>query len=157
VPRTFEIPIRSTSSGFWSGSFKVEGIDKPVNFIIDTGATVSVVSQQLAERESLTRFQQKMKLRVFGAAGVADDVPLLMLPRVSFGPYTHQNLAAAVLDMNPINETSGFEQTGILGGNVLRYFRITFDFQRAVVRFEMIPGFTPPPLQRDATVTPQSY
>jgi predicted aspartyl protease/Tfp pilus assembly protein PilF len=155
--RDFEVPIRATSSGFWSGSLKVEGVEKPVNFIIDTGATVSVVSQQLAERESLERFAQKMKLRVYGAAGVSDDVPLLLLPRVSFGPYTHANLAAAVLDMNPINETSGFEQTGILGGNVLRYFRLTFDFQRAVVRFEMIPGYVPAPLQHDVTVTPQSY
>jgi predicted aspartyl protease/thioredoxin-like negative regulator of GroEL len=155
--RVFELPIRATSSGFWSGSLRVEGIDKPVNFIIDTGATVSVVSQQLAERETLARYTQKMKLRVFGAAGVSEDVPLLMLPRITLGSYTHPNLAAAVLDMNPINETSGFEQTGILGGNVLRFFRVTFDFQRAVVRFEMIPGFTPAPISRDANITPQSY
>jgi predicted aspartyl protease/Flp pilus assembly protein TadD len=155
--RDFELPIRATSSGFWSGSLRVEGIDKPVNFIIDTGATVSVVSQQLAERETLERYTQKMKLRVFGAAGVSEDVPLLMLPRITLGSYTHPNLAAAVLDMNPINETSGFEQTGILGGNVLRFFRVTFDFQRAVIRFEMIPGFTPAPILRDANITPQSY
>lgn len=155
--RSFEVPMRATSSGFWSGSLQVEGIDKPVNFIIDTGATVSVVSQQLAERESLERFTQKMKLRIFGAAGISDDVPLLMLPRVTLGAYTHSNLAAAVLDMNPINETSGFEQTGILGGNVLRYFRVTFDFQRAVLRFEMIPGYVPTPIQRDASITPQAY
>jgi predicted aspartyl protease/Flp pilus assembly protein TadD len=155
--RDFELPIRATSSGFWSGSLHVEGIDKPVNFIIDTGATVSVVSQQLAERETLARYTQKMKLRVFGAAGISEDVPLLMLPRITLGSYTHPNLAAAVLDMNPINETSGFEQTGILGGNVLRFFRVTFDFQRAVVRFEMIPGFTPAPISRDANITPQSY
>ncbi|MDT7541951.1 MAG: hypothetical protein QOE33_1855 [Acidobacteriota bacterium] len=155
--RDFELPIRATSSGFWSGSLHLEGIEKPVNFIIDTGATVSVVSQQLAERETLERYVQKMKLRVFGASGVSDDVPLLMLPRITLGSYTHPNLAAAVLDMNPINETSGFEQTGILGGNVLRFFRVTFDFQRAVVRFEMIPGFTPAPIARDANITPQSY
>jgi predicted aspartyl protease len=155
--RVFELPIRSTSSGFWSGSLRIEGIEKPVNFIIDTGATVSVVSQQLAERETLERFVQKTRLRVYGAAGVADDVPLLMLPRISLGPYTHANLAAAVLDMNPINETSGFEQTGIIGGNILRYFRITFDFQRAVVRFEMIPNFTPAPLSKDANITPQAF
>lgn len=154
--RVFELPMRATSSGFWSGSLQVEGIEKPVNFIIDTGATVSVVSTQLAEREQLARFTQKSRLKVFGAAGVTEDVTLLMLPRVMLGPYTHPNVAAAVLDMNPINETSGFEQTGILGGNVLRYFRITFDFQRALMRFEMILNYAPPPVTlREANITPQ--
>ncbi|MCA1815437.1 MAG: aspartyl protease family protein [Acidobacteria bacterium] len=155
VPRAFEIPIRSTSSGFWSGLVRLEGMEKPANFIIDTGATVSVVSTQLAERESLTRYQQSSRLRVFGAAGITEDVPLLLLPRVTLGDYTHANLAAAVLDMNPINETAGFEQTGIVGGNMLRFFRVTFDFQRGVVRFETIPNFTPAPVSRDANVTPQ--
>jgi predicted aspartyl protease len=153
--RVFEIPIRSTSSGFWSGLVHVEGVSKPTNFIIDTGATVSVISTQLAERETLSRYEQKFRLSVYGAAGVTEDVPLLLLPRISLGGYTHANLAAAVLDMNPINETSGFEQAGIIGGNVLRYFRVTFDFQRAVIRLEMIPNFTPAPISKDANVTPQ--
>ncbi|HVG30640.1 MAG TPA: aspartyl protease family protein [Pyrinomonadaceae bacterium] len=153
--RAFEVPIRSTSSGFWSGLVRVEGVSKPTNFIIDTGATVSVVSTQLAERETLSRFEQKFRLSVYGAAGVTEDVPLLMLPRISLGDYTHANVAAAVLDMNPINETSGFEQAGILGGNVLRYFRVTFDFQRAVIRLEMIPNFIPAPISKEANVTPQ--
>ena len=153
--RVFEIPIRSTSSGFWSGLVQVEGVTKPTNFIIDTGATVSVVSTALAEREMLSRFEQKFRLNVYGAAGVTEDVPLLMLPRVSLGDYTHANVAAAVLDMNPINETSGFEQAGIVGGNVLRFFRVTFDFQRGVIRMEMIPNFTPAPLSKEANITPQ--
>ncbi|MFL6231095.1 MAG: aspartyl protease family protein [Pyrinomonadaceae bacterium] len=155
--RVFELPIRSTSGGFWSGLVQVEGMDKPASFIIDTGATVSVVSRQLSEREEFSRYEQKSRLKVYGAAGVTEDVPLLMLPRVTLGDYTHANLAAAVLDMNPINETSGFEQTGIIGGNMLRYFRVTFDFQRAVVRFEMIPNFTPAPLSKEANITPQGF
>ena len=136
----------------------VEGIERALNFIVDTGASISVVSRQLAEREDILRFEQKARLKVYGAAGVSDDVPMLLLPRVTVGLYTHPNLAAAVLDMAPINETSGFEQTGILGGNLLRFFRVTFDFGRGVVRMEMIPGFIPPVQQpRDAVVTPQGY
>ena len=137
---------------------QVDGIGRALNFIVDTGASITVVSRQLAEREDILRFEQKARLRVFGAAGVTDDVPLLLLPRVSLGAYTHPNLAVAVLDMAPINETSGFEQTGILGGNLLRFFRVTFDFGRGVVRMEMIPGYVPPLLQpREAIITPQGY
>ncbi len=158
VARVIELPIRSTSSGFWSGAVQIEGVSRALNFIVDTGATITVVSRHLAEREDFLRYEQKVRLRMFGAAGVTDDVQLLLLPRVSLGTYTHPNLAAAVLDMAPINETTGFEQTGIIGGNVLRFFRVTFDFGRGVIRMEMIPGYLPPAvLPREATVTPQGH
>ncbi|MDQ1611095.1 MAG: hypothetical protein QOG00_1026 [Pyrinomonadaceae bacterium] len=156
---SYEVPIRSTSSGFWSSSVVLEGVEKPLNFIMDTGASISVISQELAKTEEMARFEQKSRLKVFGAAGVSEDVTTLILPRVSFGDYTHANLAAAVLDMSAINETSGFEQTGIIGGNVLRRFRVTFDFQRGVVRLDPLsvqPTPAPATPARDAHITPAS-
>src|SRR5947209_1299065 len=42
-PAALEVPIRTTSSGFWSGEVSFDGLEKPANFIIDTGATLSVV------------------------------------------------------------------------------------------------------------------
>jgi predicted aspartyl protease/cytochrome c-type biogenesis protein CcmH/NrfG len=135
-PPGIEIPIRTTSSGFWSGEFRVDGVEKPVNFIVDTGATVTVVSQALAAREDLARFERGARIRVYGAAGLADNIKTLMLPRVELGPHARKNVYAAVLDMDSINETAGFEQTGIIGGNILRHFRLTFDFERAVIRLE---------------------
>jgi predicted aspartyl protease/Flp pilus assembly protein TadD len=131
-----ELPLRTTSAGFLSGEVLIESVDKPLNFIIDTGATVSVVSQILAEREDLTRFAQNVRLQIYGSAGVADNVKLLMLPRITFGSYTREKLSAAVLDMESINETAGFEQTGIVGGNFLRHFRLIFDFQKGILRLE---------------------
>ncbi|HZH31590.1 MAG TPA: aspartyl protease family protein [Pyrinomonadaceae bacterium] len=155
--RSYEVPIRSTSSGFWSSSVMLEGIEKPLNFIVDTGASISVVSQELTRTQDMSRFEQKTRLRVFGAAGVSEDVVTLLLPRVSFGDYTHANLTAAVLDMSAINETSGFEQTGIIGGNILRHFRVTFDFQRGLVRLDPPANADPPaPATRDANITPAS-
>jgi hypothetical protein len=47
------------------------------------------------------------------------------------------------MDLEPVNETAGFQQSGILGGNFLRHYRVIFDFPRSVVRFEsleMDPG-----------------
>ena len=153
-PGVFELPIRATSSGFWSSAVNIEGVTKPLNFIVDTGATISVVATALTEREDLTRFVQPTRLKVYGAAGVTEDVRLLLLPRVLIGTYKHPSLPAAVLDMEPINETSGFEQTGIIGGNVLRFFRVTFDFQRAVVQLELI-GSAPAATTREATIASQ--
>jgi hypothetical protein len=34
-----------------------------------------------------------------------------------------------------INEASGFEQAGILGGNFLKNYRMTFDFKNSKVIF----------------------
>ncbi len=132
-----ELPLRTTSAGFLSGEVQIESVGKPLNFIIDTGATVSVVSSLLAEREDLlSRFAQNLRMQIYGSAGVANNVKVLMLPKVSLGSYGREQISAAVLDMESINETAGFEQTGIVGGNFLRHFRIIFDFQRGVVRLE---------------------
>ncbi|HEV2827254.1 MAG TPA: aspartyl protease family protein [Pyrinomonadaceae bacterium] len=131
-----EIPLRTTSSGFLSGEVRLEGIDKPLNFIIDTGASVSVVSERLTTEEDLSSYLEPTRLRIFGAAGVAEDVKSLLLPKVMFGTIARERISAAVLDLEPVNETAGFTQNGILGGNYLRHFRVSFDFQRGLIRLE---------------------
>jgi len=133
-----EIPVRTTSSGFLSGEVRLEGIDKPLNFIIDTGASVSVVSEKLVAEEELTTYIAPIRMRVFGAAGIADDVKTVLLPKVMLGGTTREQITAAILDMEPVNETAGFTQNGILGGNFLSHYRVSFDFQRALIRLESL-------------------
>jgi len=133
---TIEVPLRTTSSGFLSGEVALEGFDKNVNFIIDTAASITVVSEKLSQQEQLLDLLQPSKMRVFGAAGVTEDVKLLQLPKLSFGLSTLEKINAAVLDMEPVNETAGFTQSGILGGNFLKHFRIYFDFARGAMRLE---------------------
>lgn len=143
VPRTtesiassVEIPLRTTSSGFLSGEVVLNGLERPQNFIIDTGASISVVSEKLAEVDNLDAYLQPTRLKVFGAAGIAENVKTLTLRRVALGTLIREHLSAAVLDLEPVNETAGFSQDGILGGNFLRHFCVSFDFQRGVIRLE---------------------
>jgi len=131
-----DVPVRTTASGFLSGEIFIEGIKKPLNFIIDTGATVTVMSEKLAALDEAQAFVQRGRMRVFGAAGVAEDVKIALLPKIVIGSYTRERIDAAVLDLEPVNETAGFLQSGILGGNFLRHFRVIFDFQRGIVRLE---------------------
>jgi tetratricopeptide (TPR) repeat protein len=131
-----EVPLRSTSSGFLSGEVTLDGFDKGLNFIVDTAASITVISEKLSQEEQLLDLLQPSKMRVFGAAGVTEDVKLLQLPRVSLGLSKLEKINAAVLDMEPVNETAGFTQSGILGGNFLRHFRIYFDFARGTMRLE---------------------
>jgi tetratricopeptide (TPR) repeat protein len=135
-PGTIEIPLRTTSSGFLSVEVRLDGIEKPQNFIVDTGASISVVSEKLAAAEDMGSYLQPTRMRVFGAAGIAEDVKSLLLPKVILGTFTREQISAAVLDMEPLNETSGFTQDGILGGNFLNHFRVSFDFQRGLIRLE---------------------
>ena len=134
------VPLRLTSSGFLSGEVQVEGIPEPLNFIVDTGASVSVISDDVATSNIVNGFVKTEKMRVIGSAGVTDDVPSFLLPKVSFGSHSRTSITAIALDLDMINEASGFEQAGILGGNFLRNYRLTFDFKRSKVTFVPING-----------------
>jgi predicted aspartyl protease len=138
VPPTskLSIPLRTTSSGFLSSEVVVGGADVPLNFIVDTGASVSVISSDAVQQFQMNRFAETSLLRVFGAAGVTENVPMLNLPLVKLGENEQERISAAVLDLDIINEASGFEQSGILGGNFLRNYRLTFDFRRGKVDIE---------------------
>jgi predicted aspartyl protease/Flp pilus assembly protein TadD len=135
------LPLRITTSGFLSGEVELQGVDTPLNFIVDTGASISVISSVVAQDERVSRFELDERLRVIGAAGVSENVPVFMLPRVTVGTHTRQDIAAIALDLGVINEAAGFEQSGILGGNFLKNFRLTFDFRNAKVVFQpLIPA-----------------
>jgi tetratricopeptide (TPR) repeat protein len=131
-----EVPLRTTSSGFLSGEVALDGFEKPLNFIIDTAASITVVSEKLSQEEALNDLLQPSKMRVFGAAGVTENVMMVQLPKVGLGLTKLEKINAAVLDLEPVNETAGFKQSGILGGNFLRNFRIYFDFARGALRLE---------------------
>ncbi|MEZ5429258.1 MAG: aspartyl protease family protein [Pyrinomonadaceae bacterium] len=134
-PDALSLQLRLTSSGFLSGRVQVEGVEAPLNFIVDTGASISVISDDLASSKEISPYVNDEKMRVIGAAGVTEDVPSFLLPRVTFGNHSRDSLKAIALDLDLINEASGFEQAGILGGNFLKDYRLTFDFENSKVVF----------------------
>ncbi len=129
------LPLRLTSSGFLSGEVQLEGIESPLNFIVDTGASVSVISEYVAGTKEISPFIKSEKMSVIGAAGITENVSQFLLPKVTFGTHSRESVTAIALDLNLINETSGFEQAGILGGNFLKNYSLTFDFTNSKVIF----------------------
>jgi tetratricopeptide (TPR) repeat protein len=129
------LPLRLTSSGFLSGKVQLEGVENPLNFIVDTGASISVISDDLANSKEISPFLADEKMRVIGAAGITEDVSSFMLPRVTFGSHSRSKIKAVALDLDIINEASGFQQAGILGGNFLKDYSLTFDFENSKVIF----------------------
>jgi tetratricopeptide (TPR) repeat protein len=134
----FEIPIRSTSGGLASAETHLPSLDRPLNFIIDTGATVSVISKASVERHQLEGMKLPgQKFRVIGAAGIEEGAEALGLSTLTVNGLKKRNTRALVLDLNSVNETSGFEQHGILGGDYLSHFRIVLDLRR--YQFRLTP------------------
>lgn len=136
VPGMTMIPFRTTQNGLISVETEFNN-NKNLNAIVDSGASSTVVS--LAAVDRLNMRDQIIKgqtASVVGAAGVTDNVQLLFIRDCRVADQLQSNLRALVLDFGAINETSGFEQSGILGGDFLRHFRLTIDFNRALLALQ---------------------
>lgn len=147
------IPYRMTNGGMLSVRADI-GKQTPLNFIVDTGATSTVVSQRAFDRYNLVEKQHKgVSVRVVGAGGVTENVPIVVLDRLELqgAPPRNDFVRAIVLDLDPVNETAGFEQSGIIGSDFLRFYRLEFDFDRSMIilrpnsrRGDVAPAAPPP-------------
>ena len=134
-PKEVVISVRSTSGGLASAETQVSTLTRPLNFIIDTGATSTVLSKAAVKRYQL----EKLKLptertSVTGAAGIEEGVETLGLDAMTVSNLKQSHVRALILDLEAVNETSGFEQHGILGGDFLRHFRMQLDLRRYQLR-----------------------
>jgi tetratricopeptide (TPR) repeat protein len=130
------IPFRTTQNGLISIETEIDGAHL-INAILDSGASSTVISTAAVERLKMSENIIKgQTARVIGAAGITENVELLFIRNCRVADLNQTNMRALILNFDAINETSGFEQSGILGGDFLRNFRITIDFNRAQVRFK---------------------
>jgi tetratricopeptide (TPR) repeat protein len=132
------IPLRSTSGGLASAEGWLENTRLPLNFIIDTGASATVISRAAVKRHTLDPLKLKgARFRVIGAAGIEEGVEALGLSTLTVSGLRQRNGRALILNLEPVNETSGFEQHGILGGDFLRHFKVLLDLRR--FQFRLTP------------------
>jgi hypothetical protein len=85
-------------------------------------------------KDMFRKMEQQGTVHVIGAAGITYGVASYIVPSVKFGPNVQSDVAAVALDLDIINQTSGYLQSGILGGNFLSKYKVTFDFQRSRVK-----------------------
>jgi tetratricopeptide (TPR) repeat protein len=135
-PGTTVVPFRTTQNGLISIETQLED-GHQINAILDSGASSTVISMAAVDRLKMRDNVIKgQTVQVIGAAGVAENVELLFIRNCQVANLQQNNLRALILDFATINEFSGFEQSGILGGDFLRHFRLTIDFPRAQLTLE---------------------
>ncbi|HXF05311.1 MAG TPA: aspartyl protease family protein [Blastocatellia bacterium] len=129
--QTSEIPFRTTNGGLVSAEVRLHN-GEVVNFLVDTGASATVLGSHIVKKYGFEKYiLQSPKIRVLGAAGVIENVDLILVPSLSMDGLIQKNIRAPVLDLEAVNESAGFMQAGILGGSFLKHFRVVFDFARA--------------------------
>ena len=135
-PDTTAIPFRTTQNGLISIETEFDKTN-PINVILDSGASSTAISVTAVERLKMRdQIIKGQTANVIGAAGITNNVELLFIRNCRVADLNQSNLRALILDFAAINETSGFEQSGILGGDFLRHFRVTIDFPRTQVLFQ---------------------
>jgi predicted aspartyl protease len=102
----------------------------PFDFVLDTGATVTCVSQQTAEQLELPR--QRGAVGVGVGIGGAGRVSFVRLDSLRLGAARALDMSACLLDLEHM-AAFGATIDGLLGLNFLRSFRMTLDFERDVL------------------------
>lgn len=105
----------------------------PYPFVLDTGATVTCVDDELAAALALPEVRG-----VIGtAAGIGGEggLRLVSVDSLSMGGVRAHELEACVIDLEHLSGM-GLELDGLIGLNVLKEFRVTLDFERNIVTLE---------------------
>ncbi|MBW3571536.1 MAG: retroviral-like aspartic protease family protein [Gemmatimonadetes bacterium] len=102
----------------------------PFRFVLDTGATLTCVDQQIAARLELP--QARGVTGVGAGVGSSGRMEIVRVDSVRLGAARAEELIACALDLQHIGSV-GLEVDGLLGLNFLRAFRVTIDFEREIL------------------------
>jgi predicted aspartyl protease len=108
----------------------------PFDFVLDTGATLTCVSEETAERLALP---ERPAAGIGVGIGGSGRLRLVEVDSLRLGGAAAEGLPACLLDLAH-TEVIGVRIDGLLGLNFLSNFLVTLDFEREVVRLEPAGG-----------------
>lgn len=114
---------------------KING--KKAFFIIDTGASVSILDESVAEHFGF-RLLYSSEQQIIGFTGLASISPVKNCI-VELGVLTIRNVAFKTLDLNPlakvVRQHENIEIAGILGADFFSRYCIKIDFRRNLISY----------------------
>lgn len=108
----------------------------PFDFILDTGATLTCVSESTARELSLP--SRPLSIGYGVGVGGGGRLRIVQIDSLRVGNARATELPACTLDLTVMAPT-GIQVHGLLGLNFLRNFRVLLDFDRHVVTLEPLP------------------
>ncbi|HEY9714223.1 MAG TPA: retroviral-like aspartic protease family protein, partial [Chroococcales cyanobacterium] len=103
----------------------------PVPFILDTGATQSLLDQQVATRLGV-RTHSGYSMTT-GSGSIKTD--FISAEKLSIGDITLENIAMAVAPLQGFSNIPDPKPGGLLGANILRRFLVSIDYPNRTVTF----------------------
>lgn len=111
----------------------VSGAD-PAMFVIDTGASQTLIGRDFAAELARMRSAASMPLR--GVSGQIDEVDAADDLKFRFGGFSVRCLDTLSINLKRHDDDVGMEVAGFLGFPILKLFSITLDYRNGLVKFE---------------------
>ncbi len=111
----------------------VDGETKP--FILDTGASNTVIDKRAADPRAVEGVEQAVGLADCGAGNM--EAVMSTVKSLAVGNATVSDLRVAGIDLDGINEKIGARVAGILGYDFLSRFTVTIDYRAK--RLTLVP------------------
>jgi hypothetical protein len=108
----------------------------PANFIVDTGASLTMLSREVAKQAGV-RLDGK-SAKAAGPDG-SQMVTLATVRLLTLGAMQLKNVRVALMDFAGLNEAAKIKAGGILGYNLLRRYCVTIDYSTRTIHFTPVP------------------
>ncbi len=113
---------------------------EPLDFLLDTGASDTMVDRRTAAEHFLDK-QGQMEISV-AAGSVTTNASVVR--KLEVGNLTLEDVHALILDLSPQARQLGRPVAGILGANVLSQFAVTIDYAKGMVTFTDALAYSAP-------------
>jgi len=106
--------------------------DGPFQFILDTGAGLTMISPELAEKLEVSRDEAQTAI----GAGGSVQVHFGTVKSLAIGDTRLEMLKVGIMDLTGIEKAIETDVDGIVGYNFLSKFRVSIDYPQENVTFE---------------------
>jgi predicted aspartyl protease len=128
LSRSQTIPLKIYRNFLPVAEVEIRGISETEHFVVDTGATPSVISVNLAQRLGLATSPS-----TFTAAGKVMPTQLAVVPEIDLGPIRAASLTVRVQDLSQLGRDLGLPIGGILGMDILSEASFRLDYDRSEI------------------------
>jgi len=106
----------------------------PYNFAVDTGAAVTVLSKQTAQKLGVLKNPSTPK-EGYGCCGPV-DLSMTKVESVEVDNVEVRNIPVAIMDLSPISKCVKTSIAGIIGFSFMKDYKVIIDYPNRQLSFE---------------------